>query len=44
MEENVEIHSLSSILNLYENGVYCLTQQDIETIVNFKKVILKHMD
>ncbi len=36
-EENVEINSLSSILNLDENGVYYLTQQDIENIVNFKE-------
>lgn len=37
MEENIEINSLRSILNIGENGVYYLEQQDIAVLVNFKK-------
>ena len=36
-EENVEIDSLNSILNIDENGVYYLLKEDIDEIVNFKE-------
>lgn len=35
-EENVEIDSLSNILNIDENGIYYLLKEDIDKIVNFK--------
>ena len=36
-EENVEIDSLSNILNIAENGSYYLLKEDIDKIVNFKE-------
>lgn len=36
-EENVEKISLSSILNIDENGVYYLCREDINTLVNYKE-------
>ena len=36
-EENVEIDSLSNILNIDENGFYYLLKEDIDKIVNFKE-------
>jgi len=36
-EENVEIDSLSNILNIDENGSYYLLKEDIDKIVNFKE-------
>ena len=36
-EENVEIDSLSNILNIDENGIYYLLKEDIDKIVNFKE-------
>ena len=36
-EDNIEIYSLSSILNIGENGIYYLLKEDIETLVNFKE-------
>lgn len=36
-EENVEVNSLSNILNIDENGVYYLLKEDIDSLVNFKE-------
>lgn len=36
-KKNVEIISLSSILNIDENGVYYLCKEDINTLVNYKE-------
>ena len=37
MEEKVEINSLSSILNIDENGIYYLLKEDIDELINFKE-------
>lgn len=36
-KNNVDIISLSSILNINENGVYYLSKEDINTLVNYKE-------
>ena len=36
-KDKIEIYSLGLILNVGENGVYCLEKDDIEAIVNFKE-------
>ena len=36
-EDNIEIYSLSSILNIGENGIYYLLKEDIDALVNFKE-------
>lgn len=37
IEKYIEINPLSSVLNIGENGVYYLTQQDIEPLVCYRE-------
>lgn len=37
IEKDIEINLLSSILNVSENGVYYLSYEDIEPLVNYKE-------